>query len=252
MHTPSVLILCTFLATLPACDLLPIFVFGNVYQGFGKVALSLRMTLSSSIYFEPRLPIIQLYKNNVLLCEFFMGNDLERESQKFKAFMSTFDKTFMDRVLTLEDAPSPKFLSYPFENVYDERTISMYTALDRIVVLKLYRHDCKRCQQVEPMLRDIVTADQYSHIRFLQGNVDDLPHFKDAMRKRLSGKDEGIDVSKSYSCDVCGNTGFVLCTTCEGSGIVQRGENFLTCSKCTGKKKVKCVKCGNGGCIDCY
>ena len=75
-----------------------------------------------------------------------MGNDLERESQKFKAFMSTFDKTFMDRVLTLEDAPSPKFLSYPFENVYDERTISMYTALDRIVVLKLYRHDCKRCQ----------------------------------------------------------------------------------------------------------
>ena len=196
------------------------------------------------------LPIIQVYENNVLLSEFFIGNDPEGSLQKFRAFMSSFSRDSKDRLQIIKDTPTLKYISYPIENAYTEHMISSFTASDPIVVLKLYRSQCKRCQQLEPVFRDIATTDLHSHIRFIQGNIDDMPGFKLTLKQRLSGKDNNIgDVVTS--CGTCGNSGTVSCVTCSGNGIVRRGKNFLMCPTCTGKKRVRCTGCNNGRCIHC-
>lgn len=251
MYGSMFVILCfsLFFLLFSTCD--GFFSLGKKYCRSRNVRLSRKSTLFSPISQKICLPIIQVYEHNVLLGEFFMGNDYDRALLKFNAFMSSFSENSRNRTHMSEHAYSLSNLSSSIENVYSERMLSLYTSLNPIVVLKLYRFRCKICQQIEPVFRDIATEDRHSHIIFLQGNLDDLPRFEIVLQRRLSGKDEQSNDNTISFCDTCSSSGFVLCISCNGSGIIQRGENFLLCPMCAGYKKLKCAECGSGGCLKC-
>ena len=54
------------------------------------------------------------------------------------------------------------------------------------------------------------------------------------------------------NCETCGNTGFVECHKCKGSGMIRnpRSVNVFYCPVCVGHKKVRCPSCG-GKCYMC-
>jgi len=58
------------------------------------------------------------------------------------------------------------------------------------------------------------------------------------------------DVEEVTSCEGCGDSGFVPCSRCEGSGKIQ-GEIYVDfCDICVGHGKVRCPVCG-GKCYMC-
>lgn len=62
----------------------------------------------------------------------------------------------------------------------------------------------------------------------------------------------GPDQPFIEDCDTCNNTGFVLCTTCNGDGYLKnpRSSNVFYCHVCVGHKKLRCPSCG-GKCYMC-
>ena len=178
-----------------------------------------------------RLPIVQVYEKNELIAEFIIGNEFKTSVIKFQSFMNSYGKDSRGRLGTMDLT----YQSWPIDNAYSESLIRAFTALDTIVALKIFRDQCEHCKLLEPIFYDMAKSAEFSHIRFIQANIDNIPVFKADMKMRLSGKQISEDSrTRNEICETCANSGYVVCTSCEGAGTVERGVNVLFCAECMG------------------
>lgn len=137
-------------------------------------------------------------------------------------------------------------------NVYsDELLLSALSspAEETLVVLKLYRSNCKRCtlfdSEILPHLLSSLTSSPFTV--FLQADIDNIPQYTSThINRRLQGRDE----KDMASCNKCLGKGVVTCSLCEGKGYEMRGSIAVFCNQCGGKKITRCDKCG-GKCVMC-
>ena len=183
---------------------------------------------SSTSNNEPKikLPILQVYNQKELVSEFIVGNDFEGSMSKFQSFISSYSK----EMLAQSNGEKLNYMSWPIENVYAESTLDAFLSMDRLVVLKIYRDQCKQCQKLEPIYFDFAKSQEMSHFRWIQADVENLPLFKSKLKTRLSGNSD----NSGKDCETCCNTGFVSCNNCKNSGIVARGTLTVICPVCMG------------------
>jgi hypothetical protein len=175
-----------------------------------------------------KLPILQLYEDRELVAEFICGVDYDASLSKIKAFLSQY------RNYEALDAMS--YTSCPVDNVYSENLLEDYLRVQKLVVLKIYRNQCKFCQIFDPVFCDLAKDPLFNHIRWLQLDVDALPKFKSELTKRLSGKTaEESDLTSD--CITCGNSGFVVCSSCKSLGFIQKSDVAIICPNCLGHLK---------------
>ena len=66
----------------------------------------------------------------------------------------------------------------------------------------------------------------------------------------------GIMIKKTNSCPACKGDGYIVCTSCKGSGKMKKGtissskgrkDDIGACPFCNGKGKIRCTSCNGTG-----
>jgi len=201
---------------------------------FGPVAAALRLVMQASdAQGAIKLPIIQIYQNGAMHSEFICGNNVEESIRKLKATLAGLVKSSVG-----ENAGAVTNIYSDSQLLSEISENSGYTS----TVLKIFRHGCKKCHQIEPIYNSM--AADVMH-KWLQAEVDNIPDYAVDLKKRLRNDSTKID-----NCVACSNTGFIPCNVCDSTGVLQKGSTAVYCNNCTGYKKVRCPVCG-GSCIQC-
>ena len=181
-----------------------------------------------------KLPIIQIYQHGEMRCEFICGNNVEESIKRLKATLSG-----------LAVPASSSDVSPSVMNIYSDSQLVSEINENRgytTAVLKIFRHGCKKCHQIEPIYNSMATDSSY---KWLQAEVENIPDYVVDLKKRLRNETKKVE-----DCVTCANTGFISCSACDSTGVLQKGTTAVYCSNCTGYKKVRCPVCG-GSCIQC-
>jgi len=139
---------------------------------------------------------------------------------------------------------------------------------DKIILLKIYNDNCRRCLDIENIFIDIVSSLNIDDdFNCLQARSIDIPSYMQEISHRLLGlrsttltPDDNIRDSSRMNgkdtilydliCNICNNSGRVDCLDCDGKGYVMKGSIASFCSSCYGKKVIRCITCG-GKCLNC-
>ena len=181
-----------------------------------------------------KLPIVQLYKYEELVAEIICGVDYNTAISKLNALLSQYKND--------SSIQSLEYISWPVDNLYSETSLVKYLSSERYTALKLYRTQCQMCQKFDSTFQGFARSSLYSHIRWLQADVDSLPDLKEELISRLSGQSKTMNVISSSSdkddCVECANTGFLNCPICVGVGHLMKGQIAVFCPECLGNKEL--------------
>lgn len=191
-----------------------------------------------------KYPIIQVYLNAELKTELFCDNDVNLFVKKVKSYLTQIDHDINNN--HDYDNDDKKLYHYIYS---DDQLKQELETSKAIIVLKLFRHNCIRCTAFDEYYYESTIADKSSRYRWIQADISNIPMFVTALKLRLQGNVEGSS-NVIDNCTMCKNSGFTLCSTCDGRGLVTRGSNTVFCPTCVGYKKIRCQTCG-GKCIRC-
>ncbi len=202
---------------------------------FTPIAAALRLAMHVASKQEAiKLPIIQIYQNGEMRSEFICGNNVEESIKRLKATLSGL------AIPANTVGSSPMVM-----NIYSDSQLVSEIGENRgyiTTVLKIFRHGCKKCHQIEPIYNSMAMDPTH---KWLQAEVDNIPEYVVDLKKRLRNESNKVD-----DCVTCANTGFISCSVCYSTGVLHKGTTAVYCSNCTGYKKVRCPVCG-GSCIQC-
>ena len=186
-------------------------------------------------------PIIQIYFNSELKTELFCDDDIALFVKKVSSYLTQLDYDVSDVMIKASGS----------DYVYSDDQLKREMASHGAVILKVFRQSCVKCVQFDEHYYDLVNAEKLSKYRWIQADASNIPAFVDALKLRLLGNVVSDDDSNLIeNCAVCNNSGFTICSSCDGKGLVSRGPNTVFCPTCVGYKKVRCQNCG-GKCIRC-
>lgn len=186
-------------------------------------------------------PIVQIYFNSELKTEFFCDDDIALFVKKVSSYLNQLD---------YDVSSNGNVKASGSVYVYSDDQLKQEMASHDAVVFKVFRQSCVKCVQFDEHYYDLVNAEQLSKYRWIQADASNIPAFVGALKLRLLGNVVSDDDSNLENCIVCNNSGFTICSSCDGKGLVSRGPNTVFCPTCVGYKKVRCQNCG-GKCIRC-
>ena len=211
-----------------AYELISIDSFYFSYTNRAKIAFSTNIKSDSSNSDSINLPIVQVYQYNDLNSEFIFGKDFELSLKKLNYYLSSLS----EKVLSIDDLIVQEYITPPFDNIYDDNSINSTLSLNSIVIIKLYRDHCRKCQNLEPIFHELSLKPKMKNFKWTQANIDHIPLFKNKLLQRLSGKES--PENSQFVCSKCQNSGFVECLNCKSTGLVSRNELHIICPSCLG------------------
>ena len=196
------------------------------------------ITLLSSLNY----PVIQVLLNSELKTEMFCDNDIELFVKKITSYLTQLSNE-INHVNTNNNSNNNN-------NVYSDDQLKQELLLNNVIVLKLFKQNCKKCVEFDKYYYSLYsTHESFSKYTWIQADAANIPNYISNLKSRLTGDAESSD-EVVENCVTCSNSGFTICTECDGKGIVNRGPNTVYCPQCVGYKKVRCYNCG-GKCIRC-
>ena len=218
-----------------------------------QVGYKSRLTMTVPSPKEPmkglvQLPIVQLFDEGELQLEIVFGKSVMESIAKLTSVLKL--RCCEQSVSKSNDGASSN--SGRVDTVYSDSMLNDYISSNRPTILKLYRTHCRQCALMELSFLQLAGIYQEQY-HWVQASLDNVPEYLQLTRHRLSGK-RGNNKENSLGipvdCVRCGNTGFVLCSKCLGSGQTRRGSMTLSCPICVGHGKIRCDACG-GMCVHC-
>lgn len=208
-------------------------------------SIALFMAMMGDMVKLPILQVIGMPKEG-LKTEFMCGNDLDSETPLplLKAKLSAGLEPF----LSISECPPDKWQEV-YSDDHLQAALKSPANTETTTILLLYRQACGKCTQVDSILPEIFARGTKERVQLVRANVDYTPDYLSSTLVRLKGADTpsggGIE-----NCEHCGNTGFVKCDECQGTGMATRGTSTVICPTCTGYRKQRCPICG-GQCLMC-
>jgi hypothetical protein len=194
------------------------------------------ITLLSSLNY----PVIQVLLNSELKTEMFCDNDIELFVRKITSYLTQLSNEINHVNSNTNN-----------NNVYSDDQLKQELLLNNVIVLKLFKQNCKKCVEFDKYYYNLYsTHESFSKYTWIHADAANIPNYISNLKSRLIGDAKSSDEEVVENCITCNNSGFTICTECDGKGIVNRGPNTVYCPQCVGYKKVRCYNCG-GKCIRC-
>lgn len=188
-------------------------------------------------------PVIQVFLNSELKTELFCDSDVELFVKKIKSYLIQLINEIDVSTYRMNNDTS-------INNVYSDNQLKQEILGNNLIVLKLFKQNCKRCVEFDEYFYNLYSNyDNFSIYRWFQADAANIPNYVSNFKSRLTG-DTKMSDEVIEDCMTCNNSGFTICAECDGKGIVNRGANTVYCPQCVGYKKVRCHNCG-GKCISC-
>jgi len=175
------------------------------------------------------LPIVQIYEGGLLNRE-ILFNEEDGVADFVNKLMISLGQWIKKNTSEIRKDRRIQQLNI----IYDDSQLDEAKKTYDIIVLKLFRIGCKKCVLLDPTFDELPEMFDDSKIFWCQSDVDNLPIHLADLKHRLSGQTSTNHVTPS-DCDFCKNSGFIMCSECNGSGNIQRGVYSVWCSACVGK-----------------
>jgi len=170
--------------------------------------------------FSLKLPVLQILEHGELASEFISSEkDSDSLISKFYFILRMKLKSETESLSSKSQKVGERSL-LQFDNVYSDQQLEALLQGESTIytVLKLYRHSCRKCIEVDHQLQVLQCSinDEFQspnpNWQFIQADIDNIPNYANKLSTRLlKGENTPAMQSSIEYCNECQNTGLIPC-----------------------------------------